>query len=187
MKAIPYAPKVRVRPDRVLNIGSAWIGIESILFSLIKEFDVRTHVAVEFGVDEGYSLAALANYFGEVLGVDHCEGLGHDPEVIFPQLQKTFKAFPNVALMRASWGEFAMIRKGTADLIHIDMDHNYQQTFDAGDWAVQHAPVVLFHDTMSWPEGVGRACEDLSEKHGLFYYEYRDSHGLGILSRKEKK
>ena len=92
MKAIPYAPKVRVRPDRVLNIGSAWIGIESILFSLIKEFDVRTHVAVEFGVDEGYSLAALANYFGEVLGVDHCEGLGHDPEVIFPQLQKTFKA-----------------------------------------------------------------------------------------------
>ena len=54
-------------PTRALNIGSAWIGIESILFSLIKEFDVRTHVAVEFGVDEGYSLSALANYFGEVL------------------------------------------------------------------------------------------------------------------------
>lgn len=189
MKAIPYVPKIRVRPDRVLNIGSAWIGIESILFSLIKEFDVRTHVAVEFGVDEGYSLAALANYFGEVLGVDHMAGLGHDPDVIYPQLLETFKGFPNVRLLQASWEQFAkdyyaLEIESTIDLIHIDMDHNYEQTFAAGEWAVQHAPITIWHDTTSWPDGVGRACEDLADKYGLHYYNFEDCHGLGILSRK---
>lgn len=192
MKPIPYVPKVRVMPGRILDVGSAWRGIESILFSLIKEFGVGTGLAVEFGVESGYSAAALANYFGVVIAVDHFSGLGHDAESFYPAVKKQLSVYPNIAPCPQSWEDFShhyddnVIDFNPIDLIHIDMDHNYQQTFEAGDWAVQHAPVVIFHDTLSWPDDVGRACEDLADKHSLHYHNYEDSHGLGILSRKGK-
>lgn len=187
MKPIPYVPKVRVMPGRILDVGSAWRGIESILFSLIKEFHIGTSCALEFGVEHGYSTAALANYFGEVLAVDHFAGLGHDPQILYMEvLQRLMLDYSNVEIINFPWEVYASHSDDTFDLIHIDMDHNYQQTFEAGDWAVQHAPVTIFHDTLSWPDDVGRACEDLADKHSLHYHNYEDSHGLGILSRKGK-
>ena len=37
------------------------------------------------------------------------------------------------------------------DLIHIDIFHDYANTYEAGRWAVDHSNVVLFHDTESFP------------------------------------
>lgn len=187
MKPIPYVPKVRVMPGRILDVGSAWRGIESILFSLIKEFGVGTNSALEFGVEYGYSAAALGNYFGEVIAVDHFAGLGHDPDSFYAAVSQNLEPFANVGIVRSSWESIAAIPNSKdRDLIHIDMDHNYDQTYRAGEWAITHAPVVIFHDTLSWPDGVGRACEDLSNNYGSHYHNYEDCHGLGILSRKGK-
>lgn len=188
MKGIPYVPRVRVMPGRVLNVGSAWFGIESILYSLLDEFRVGRNLAVELGVEYGYSTAALANYFGRVIGVDTFLGLDHDRDPHFcDKVRLDLFDYPNVSLFQMDWKEFAAEDQSQIDLIHVDMDHNYEQTFEAGEWAVQHAPIVIFHDTVSWPEGVGRACEDLADKYGLCYYNYAPDNGLGILSQRTKK
>ena len=70
------------------------------------------------------------------------------------------------------------------DLIHIDMIHNFDVTYDAGKWAVQHSDCVIFHDTVSFPNEVARACEQLAEEYNLYFYNYPKSNGLGILVKK---
>ena len=66
------------------------------------------------------------------------------------------------------------------NLAHVDIVHTYEDTFNCGDWCLEHSDVVIFHDTLSFPE-VFRACQDLSIKHNLTFYNYEASHGLGIL------
>ena len=54
------------------------------------------------------------------------------------------------------------------------------ETFECGEWAIKHSKCVIFHDTLSFRE-IMRVCEDLSIKHNLEFYNYGESHGLGIL------
>ena len=67
-------------------------------------------------------------------------------------------------------------------MIHIDIIHKYNETYGCGDWALQHAPCVLFHDTLM-PE-VMSAVSDLAIKHGFTFYNYPSGGGLGILIKK---
>ena len=61
--------------------------------------------------------------------------------------------------------------------------HTYEDTYKCGEWCVNNCKVTIFHDTLSFPD-VYKACQDLSIKYNLDFYNYEDSHGLGILVKK---
>src|SRR5262245_32558683 len=56
-----YVPERRELPPRVLPVATAWKGIESILGDLIRQFRVGRRRCLEFGVEFGYSTAALSS------------------------------------------------------------------------------------------------------------------------------
>ena len=65
----------------------------------------------------------------------------------------------------------------------IDIVHTYNETFECGEWSINHSDIVVFHDTISFPD-IKRVCEDLARLYNLEFYNYPHSHGLGILVRK---
>lgn len=185
---IPYVPRYRLAPRQLLDVPSAWKGIESILPCLLDDFKVVRGMAVEFGTEYGYSLTALSNYFKGVIGVDTFTGLGHDEE-FYGEVQRSMGHIGNAVLIQGRWQDvYKTLVHGKIDLIHIDIDHSYVEDYELGEWAVQQCPFVIAHDTMSYGEIPGsagiKACGDLAEKYGLHFYNFEESHGLGILSRR---
>lgn len=191
IEAIPYTPHTIIRPGRMLSNGygtSSWEGLESILADLLDHFHVARSAALEFGVEHGYSSVALSNFFDVVMGVDPFPQQTSTPpiEPMEDRCRRNCAPFGNITVIRMTWQEFArewFERK--YDLIHIDGEHDYANTFGAGDWACEHAPVVLFHDTNNAFVDVPRAISDLCEKHGRRWYMYPKHEGLGILVDKE--
>jgi hypothetical protein len=41
VEVIPYVPRYRKTPERMLQVNSAWKGIESILADLIERFEIQ--------------------------------------------------------------------------------------------------------------------------------------------------
>jgi len=163
----------------------------------LHDFGVGRTLALEFGVETGYSSVALAEHFRRVIGVDTFTGLGHDADPgFYEKVRESVQDSGNLTLVQANWQDFAKevfplqlnLIVTQPDLIHVDIDHSYDATVEALEWAVQHAPVVLCHDTLSFsdiPSAAGiRAAGDVAEDNGLWYYNFEESHGLGILSRK---
>lgn len=192
---IPYVPSYRLTPKRELNVASGWVGIPPILPCLLHDFQVGRTLALEFGVETAYSSVALAEHFRRVIGVDTFTGLGHNADPgFYESVRESVQDIGNLTLVQANWQDFAKeydaALSAEADLIHVDVDHGYDATVEALGWAVQHAPVTLVHDTLSFsdiPSAAGiRAAGDIAEKHSLHYYNFEESHGLGILSRKER-
>ena len=97
------------------------------------------------------------------------------------------KEYTNIELIESTWEQWAMSvpKNSRYDLIHIDIVHDYDSTFNAGEWAVEHSDVVIFHDTISFSD-VNKAVSDLSEKYEYYYYNYPLYNGLGILSKYPK-
>lgn len=164
---------------------SAWMGLEQILPALLADFSVNAGTALEFGVQHGFSAAALANYFRSVTGVDTFAGDGHagygDPEETLRTTAARLQPFPNITLWRCdfeSWG--AAHARDRYDLIHVDIVHTFRETYDCGRWAVAHAGCVIFHDTVSFPK-VRRAVEQLAAESGRTFYNFPRHYGLGIL------
>lgn len=183
-----YTPKSRVTPARVLPIGSAWQGLESVLADLLDTFHVGRRSALEFGVEHGYSTVALSNFFEHVTGVDTFIGDQHAGVHAdqYEQEIERLRPYPNITLIQASWQDFTTPKPWTYfgslhyDLIHIDIEHTFEQTYGCGKWALQHSPIVIGHDTESFPE-VKRAFCDLADEFGLSFFNYPHSYGLGIL------
>ena len=189
----PYVPLKTDRPERVLSIpshlaGTSWAGNESIIADLLDRFHVGRKSALEFGVEFGYSAVALSNFFDKVIGVDTF--LGDEHSNFRPDYSEDARnlcaPYDNIKLVQSSWEDWTAKAppKARYDLIHVDIVHNYQPTFDCGLWAVKHAPIVIFHDTLSFHD-VMRACEDLAEQQKLNFYNYEYNFGLGILSARE--
>jgi predicted O-methyltransferase YrrM len=183
-QVINYIPQNRENP-KLASCSSAWGNIPTILNDLINRFNLKQDKALEFGVEYGYSTSALANYFKSVTGVDTFEGDVHSGtksnhiEITSDNL----KEFKNVQLIKSDYREYIKMNNEFFDLIHIDIIHNYYETFECGEWSVNHSNCIIFHDTLSFPE-VFRAVYDLSVKYDLDFYNYTESHGLGILIRK---
>jgi hypothetical protein len=186
---IPYLPKRLVKPPRIIDVSTAWDGVESVLADVMERFEIGNALALEFGVGYGYSIAALANYFGKVIGVDTFLGDEHAgfQENLFEQTTKNLSDFENILLAAHSYQtgiaspDFSGMR---CDLIHIDIVHTFEDTYACGRWAVDHADVVIFHDTLSFPD-VMRAVQAIADETGRFFYHWEFKHGLGILSKGE--
>lgn len=188
MTPITYTPRELVKPLRMPDAPTAWDGNELIIEDLIERFQISPKRCIEFGVQHGWSTAALANYFTHVIGVDtfagdEMAGVG-DSDHTFVGTQEALKDFPNITLARTSYQDWIRKDDSEYDLCHIDIVHTYEDTFLCGEWAIDHSDVVLFHDTLSFHD-VKDAVEDLAYQNDLYFYNYPHQHGLGILSRRE--
>lgn len=181
---IDYIPKTRDTPNviNVANLVSAWGDIPTIIKDIIVTFNINPKTALEFGVEYGYSTSALANYFTNVIGVDTFTGDIHSNTKYnhYKMTQRILNNYKNIQLINSSYKNYINNNNNIYDLIHIDIVHTYNETYECGEWAVNHSRVVIFHDTISFDE-VKKVCYDLSTKYGLEFYNYPDSHGLGIL------
>ena len=189
MSSILYTPKNRKENLRLaMQKPSAWGDIPTIIGDIIDRFEIGNAKAIEFGVEWGFSTSALANYFNEVVGVDTFAGDMHSgfKDDTYETTKSYLSSFENIKLVQASYEDYASSEERESeryDFAHVDIIHTYEDTYACGEWCIKHADVVVFHDTMSFPD-VYRACEDLAKNHGLNFYNYEPSYGLGILSKK---
>lgn len=187
-----YYPRALVRPARLLDVPSAWRGIEDGLADLLQTFSADlTGTAADIGVDYGFSTAALANFFPRVLGIDTFESDYQTGERDADQYERvkallTEAGITNVELRKIDFRDWLTTVEATRyySLVHVDVLHEYQLTYQALRWAVAHSDLTIAHDTRSFSE-VMRACADVAEETGVWFYEWDQHHGLGILSRKE--
>jgi hypothetical protein len=179
---LPYLPQSRKLPPRVLRVQTAWKGIESVLGDLINTFNVGRSRCLEFGVEFGYSTAALSCFFDDVIGVDRFTGDKHtvNQRDIFSETSRRLSKSRNIQLVRSDYRNWIAQDEGFYDLIHVDIVHTYVDTFTCGLWSARHAPCVLFHDTVSFP-AVRMAVSAIARTTGKRFYNFEESHGLGIL------
>jgi hypothetical protein len=194
---IKYEPTKIIRPEKILKIPvppliqtnwGPWdkgtYGIESILSDLLDRFNVKRDIALEFGMEYGYSSVALSNFFTHVIGVDTFFGDSYSG-VRSDFVQDTrgcLNPYPNITIVQSGYEQFIKNQSDSVsyDLIHIDIIHTYKDTLECGLWATKHSPCVIFHDTLTYPE-VNKAVEDTAEQSGLQYYNWCHDLGLGIL------
>jgi hypothetical protein len=180
---LDYTPRKRENPPGLLP-QTAWGNIPTILQDVIDRFSIPRGTALEFGVEYGYSTSALAHYFRHVTGVDTFTGDTHSgiKRDHYAVTKSLLRRHPNVELVQADYRDFISGHGLRHDLIHVDIVHTYEDTYRCGRWALDHARVVIFHDTESFGD-VKRACTDLAREFGLAFYNYRESHGLGIIAK----
>jgi predicted O-methyltransferase YrrM len=127
---INYIPENRKSP-KLVNVPSAWDDIPTILDELLVRFNLKAMKALEFGVDQGFSTSALANYFKKVIGVDTFGGTGleieRNPDEELNKIQDILKEYPNIELVKETADSFMQSHpKNRFDLIHIDLSpHTY--------------------------------------------------------------
>ena len=178
---LDYIPFVIEYP-RVLNAPTSWGANSPILKDIILRFNLKTDIALEFGVWGGYSSSVLACYFTRVIGVDSFSEFSTGYTLL--SVMRLLRDYPNINLVAMGYENF--IKESPYDrydIIHIDIsdpDHNYKTTYPCGEWSIQHTDCVILHDTVSFPE-MDRVCEDLSDKYDFSYFNYTVENGLGIL------
>lgn len=187
VNVIPYVPQFYVKLPKLAEVGTAWNGVDRILYDIVNRFNVKQGIALEFGVEFGYSTSALANVFKQVIGIDTFTGDIHSSIRVdhFKETEQRLKVFwPNIVLFQMDFQTWIGFDDRQYDLIHVDIVHNFEETYDAGMWAVEHAPVVIFHDTEAFPK-VKDAVMAIAEDKGRTFYNYgrcpESQHGLGIL------
>lgn len=189
-----YQPQITDDP-RVVNVTSAWEPLRFVIKDILVRFRIKRKIALEFGVERGYSTSVLANYFKTVIGVDPFDwNFGDGADRSYPAIVEGLKEFPNICLFPEMSDQFIKNSdEKRYDLIHIDIGyetHCYDTTFPAAEWSVQHSNCVLFHDIISFPD-IMQVCQELAERYGFDYYGYSEPIGpaglvcgLGILIKK---
>jgi predicted O-methyltransferase YrrM len=187
---IPYVPQFYVDMQNLAKVGTAWNGVDRVLHDIVNRFRIPQNCALEFGVQGGYSTSALANVFKKVIGVDTFVGdehAGYHADDLLT-VAETLRQWPNIYLIQARYQDYIRLKfPGPVDhydLIHVDIVHTYEDTYQAGYWSCNHADVVIFHDTEAFPE-VMYAVTELAKDTGRKFYNYgkceNSQHGLGIL------
>lgn len=183
---VEWLVKEEVWEYPLLTVPSAWSGIERIMKPLMKEFNIKNNLALEFGVEYGYSTQILSKLFDNVIGVDTFTGDVHSSfkENHKKQTEENLVGCSNIQLFESTWEDWTKSNSSDVkyDLIHVDIVHSYKDTFDAGEWAVQNSDVVIFHDVELFSD-VNNAVNDLASIYNYHYYYYPLYCGLGILSK----
>ncbi len=170
--------------DRIQHITSAWKGHEEFAVKLV-EF-IKPEVVVDLGVDYGFSAFAFAlSNIGTVYGIDWFQGdeyAGHRTTYERVLAEKENLDLRNVVIIKAEFAEAARSWDRKIDVLHIDGDHGYESVKqDFEQWAsfVRDDGIILMHDTMSFPEDVGRFYDELQ----LPKFNFTHSHGLGVVCK----
>lgn len=179
---LPFIPTRHTPPARVLQVSSSWRGIENVLEEIMERFHVSGHRCLEFGVEYGFSTAALSSFFESTIGVDTFQGDIHTNNIkdICAETVQNLSAFPDIQLVKSTYQDYIRGNNETFDLIHVDIIHTYVDTFACGLWSAQHSACTLFHDTESFPY-VKQAVADIARATGKQFYNLEDFYGFGIV------
>lgn len=182
-----FVPTYRIHNLKLASphISSSWGNIPTILPEIIDRFNIKIDNAIEFGVEFGYSTSALANLFANVVGIDTFTGDEHAGFYgnILHLTKSYLEEHSNIELIQSTYQEFIKTHDKHYNLAHVDIVHTYEDTYACGEWCINHADIVIFHDTLSFAN-VMQACKDLALKYDRHFYNYEESHGLGILVKK---
>ena len=177
-----YKPRKKETPAKLLKVDTAWSGLELIIGDILDTFSIERNRCIEFGVEFGYSSVVFSNYFKEVIGVDTFEGDEHTIHKgdHFEDTKQRLYSFSNIKLYKSDYKDWIKQDDSQYDFSHVDIVHNYDETYECGLWAVNHSTCTIFHDTESFP-AVRQAVKDLAAHSGKRIYNYPKSHGLGII------
>lgn len=177
-----YVPQNKSTPEKMIEIPTAWKGLELIIEDILIQFNIGRESCIEFGVEFGFSSVVFSNYFKKVKGVDifigdeHTEHKGDHYE----KTKKSLESFPNIELFKSDYRDWIKQDNDQYDFAHVDIVHNYKETYECGFWAAQHSKCCIFHDTESYPS-VKRAVYDIAKNTGKKAYNYPFHNGLGII------
>ena len=177
-----YKPVSKKSPEKMIDIVSAWKGLELIIEDIIVRFNLSRNSCIEFGVEFGFSAVVFSNYFDKVTGVDTFEGDEHtkNKDEHFEETKARLSVYENIKLFKSDYQNWIPTDNDHYNFAHVDIVHNYKETYECGLWAAQHSDCVVFHDTESFPE-VRRAVIDIAKATGYKMYNYPYHFGLGIL------
>lgn len=177
-----YLPREKKQPEKTIEVVTAWQGLELIIEDILNRFDVGRESCIEFGVEFGFSTVVFSNYFKSVTGVDTFEGDDHTDFKgnHYERTKASLQAFENIQLFKSDYRDWIKTDPKQYDFAHVDIIHNYKETFECGLWAAQHSKCCIFHDTESFPE-VRRAVYDIAKKTGKRAYNFPQHYGLGIV------
>jgi len=147
---------------------------------------IDPQVTVELGVDWGYSSFLLALHSkGLVYGVDCFDQSKHnlraDGDYQFVLDVKNKLKLNNLEIIKGYFDDVVKTWDKEIDLLHIDGLHDYQNCKnDCDTWAplLKENGVILFHDTVSYPDGVGLFFSQLE----VPKVNFTNSAGLGVAS-----
>jgi hypothetical protein len=172
----------------ILFNPTAWGGHGLFAMKLVEEINPK--VVVDLGVDYGFSTFCFGyNKIGNVYGIDWFEGdvhTGHrDNFPIVKKLQQELvisHGINNIEFIKSDFNLESKNWNKKIDILHIDGFHSYEAVkSDYENWIgfCEHDSVVLFHDTVSFPETVGKFFNEVKG-----YKLHRiNSAGLGILTK----
>lgn len=177
-----YIPKKKIYPEKTIQVETAWKGLELIIEDILIQFNIDRNSCIEFGVEFGFSTVVFSNYFKKVTGIDLFIGDEHTKHKgeHFENTKKSLIEFKNIELFRSDYKDWIKKDTNLYDFAHVDIVHNYKETFECGLWAVLHSKCCIFHDTESFPE-VKRAVYDIAKKTRKKVYNYPFHNGLGII------
>ncbi len=178
----PYEPINKKMPEKMIECTSAWKGLELIVEEILDRFDVGRESCIEFGVEFGFSTVVFSNYFKKVKGIDTFQGDEHTIHVgdHYLETKNLLSEFENIELFKLDYRDWIKKDDEQYDFAHIDIVHNYQETYECGLWAALHSKCCIFHDTESFP-AVRRAVYDIAKNSGKKAWNYPHHHGLGII------
>jgi len=169
---------------------TAWLGHGKFAIQLVTALQPKT--IVDLGVDYGFSTFCFAYpKIGYVWGVDCFEG---DPQagmkntypLVIGQRARLRQKYGihNVNIVKGYFNDVAKDWETkpdpTIDILHIDGLHTYDAVSeDFRTWSKFLSPdgVVLFHDTISYRDDVGRFFDELP---GDYKVNFEHSFGLGV-------
>jgi predicted O-methyltransferase YrrM len=147
---------------------------------------IKPEITVELGVDYGYSsfLMALCQN-NPVYGIDcfdvSVHGPREDDDYQFVMSVKEKLGLDNLEIIKGYFDDVAKTWDKEIDLLHIDGLHDYENCKnDCDTWAplVKEDGVILFHDTVSNPDGAGLFFSQLE----VPKVNFTNSFGLGVAS-----
>lgn len=177
-----YKPVKKEIPKNILQVNSAWEGLELVIEDILDRFDIGRDKCIEFGTEYCYSTVVFSSFFKNVKGIDLFTGDEHSrfKKDHYLDTKKSISEFKNIDLIKSDYRDYIKKDDEQYDFAHVDIVHTYAETFECGLWAVKHSKCCVFHDTESFPE-VRRAVFDLAKHTGKKVYNYPYHHGLGII------
>ena len=164
------------------GLPSAWKGHRMFANNLVNNF--KPNVTVDLGVDYGYSLFALAETNpGHVYGIDSFDGdvhAGHHSDAYLTVTEIVKLDYKNITLVKGYFDDVVKTWNKPIDILHIDGLHTYEAVKnDYAKWSphVRKGGIIMFHDTVAFPNDVGRFFNELNGEKTHFEH----SAGLGVL------
>jgi methyltransferase family protein len=177
-----YEPVKKSIPENIIQVNSAWKGLELIIEDILDRFEIGRDKCIEFGTEYCYSTVVLSSYFKKVSGIDLFTGDQHSGHKLdhYSETLSSVAKFKNIELIKSDYRDYIKRDNEQYDFAHVDIIHSYEETYECGLWAVEHSKCCIFHDTESFP-AVRKAVYNIAKQTGKEIYNYPYHHGLGII------